>query len=62
MGHTMEQIVILGIVITLSIWLSLIGLIRLRRAHRRQSALSAAFLRSRNARDHEMGGRHYHIE
>ncbi len=58
----MEQIVVLGIVITLSIWLSLIGLIRLRRAHRRQSALSAAFLRARHARNHGIGARHSHIE
>ncbi len=58
----MEQIVVLGIVITLSVWLSLIGLIRLRRAHRRQSVLSAAFLRARHARDHRLGGRHSHIE
>ena len=55
MGGTMEQIVVLGIVITLSIWLSLIGLMRLRRAHRRQNALSAAFLRARQARNHGMG-------
>ncbi len=51
----MEQIVVLGIVVTLSIWLSLMGLIRLRRGHRRQSALSAAFLRARDARDHGIG-------
>ncbi len=50
----MEQIVVLGTVITLSIWLSLMGLLRLRRAYRRQSALSAAFLRARAARDHGM--------
>jgi hypothetical protein len=52
----MEQIAVLGIIITLSILLSLIGLIRLRRAHRRQNALSAAFLRARHGRDHQLGG------
>ncbi len=51
----MEQIVALGIVVTLSIWLSLMALIRLRRAHRRQSVLSAAFVRARHARDHGTG-------
>lgn len=51
----MEQIVVLGIVISLSVCLSLIGLLRLRRAHRRQNALSAAFVRARHARDHGKG-------
>ena len=51
----MEQIVVLGIVITLSILLSLIAVIRLRRAHRRQSVLSAAFQRARAARNNGMG-------
>ena len=51
----MEQIVILGIVFTLSIWLSLAAVARLRRAHRRQDALSAAFVRARHARDHGKG-------
>ena len=55
MGYRMEQIVVLGIVITLSICLSLIGLIRLRRANRRQHALAAAFLRAQHARDHGTG-------
>ncbi len=55
MGDYMEQIVVLGIVITLSICLSLIGLIRLRRANRRQNALAAAFLRAQHARDHGKG-------
>ncbi len=55
MGDCMEQIVVLGIVITLSICLSLIGLIRLRRTNRRQNALAAAFLRAKHARDHGKG-------
>ena len=62
MGATMEQIVVLGIVIVLSVCLSLICLIRLRRAHRRQTALSAAFLRARHARNHGLSGQRYHAE
>ena len=62
MGATMEQIVVLGIVISLSVCMSLIGVIRLRRAHQRQSVLSAAFLRARHARVHGMGGRYFHAE
>jgi len=51
----MEQFVVLGIIVTLSIWLSLMALIRLRRGYRRQSTLSAAFLRAQDARDHGTG-------
>ncbi len=62
MGGTMEQIVAPGIVTTFSIWPSLIAVMRLRRAHRRQIVLSAAFPRARHGRDHGPGGRHAHIE
>ena len=41
--------------ISLSIWLSLIAVARMRRAHRRQNALSAAFVRAQHARDHGKG-------
>ncbi len=51
----MEQIAVLGTVIMLSLWVSVVGLLRFRRAHRRQDALSAAFLRARRARGNDEG-------
>jgi hypothetical protein len=62
MGVTMEQIVVAGIVVTLSLCMSCIYLVRLRRAHRRQAVLSAAFVRARHARLYGVSGQRYHAE